>query len=88
VDADCDQPADTCRLVVNFAEVADLTFAFLKTTRTASATPATPATPGCSRKIDFTLDPSRTTNRIKIKTTGTIGGRRGRDADRFRIGNF
>jgi hypothetical protein len=88
VDADCDQPADTCRLVVNFADVADLTFGFLKTTRTASATPATPATPGCSRKIDFTLDPLKNTNRIKIKTTGTIGGRRGRDADRFRIGNF
>jgi hypothetical protein len=66
----------------------DMTFGFVKTTRTASATAATPVTPGCSRKIDFTLDPARPTNRFKIKTTGVIGGRTTRDADRFRIGNY
>jgi len=88
VNADCDQTADTCRLVVNYADVANLTFVFLKTTRGASATSATPVTPGCSRKIDFSLNPAKITNRIKIKTTGTIGGRPTRDADRFRIGNY
>jgi hypothetical protein len=88
VDTDCDQPANTCRLVVNYADVPSMTFGFVKTTRTASATAATPVTPGCSRKIDFTIDPGRPTNRYKIKTSGVIGGRTTRDADRFRIGNF
>ena len=88
VDADCDQPSDTCRLVVNFADVADLTFGLLKTTRGSTATSITPVTPGCSRKIDFTLNAARATNRIKMRLSGTVGSRFVKDVDRFRVGNY
>jgi hypothetical protein len=88
-DTDCDQTVDVCRLVVNYATgVPDLAFGYLKMSRGASATSALPISPGCSRKIDFTLNASRATNRIKLRLTGTVGTRFVKDVDRFRIGNY
>ena len=88
-DTDCDQAADVCRLVVTYATgVPDLAFVFLKTSRGASVTSAEPIAPGCSRKIDFTPNPARTTSRVKIRLSGTVGGRFVRDLDRFRFGNY
>jgi hypothetical protein len=54
---DCDQPADTCRVVVNFA--ADGTLALGSATLNRRDNPApgfTPVGPGCSRKVDVALD--------------------------------
>lgn len=83
-DAECDLPPDTCRLVVNYANVPDLVLdhAFLNRTSHPIAG-FTPVTPGCSRKVDLTLNPGRR-NRVRIKATGTVYGRRGRDRETFR----
>ena len=40
------------------------------------------------RKIDFTLNPARRTNLIKMRLQGTVGGRFRRDLDRFRFGMY
>lgn len=85
---DCDQPPFTCQVVVNYAEIADLTFISAKVSRGATATSLSPATPGCSRKASISLDPLRFTSKLKLKVKGTIGGRRGRDTDRFLFQNF
>ena len=84
VNTDCDEPAGTCRIVANYAEVPDLAvrkpFLLNKTPLTSFE----PLTPGCSRKVDVTLDPARHSNLVKINVTGTTGGRLRRDADSFR----
>jgi hypothetical protein len=72
---------------VNYANVPDITFVYVKVSRTATASSFTPVARGCSRKIDFTFDPLRRISRLRLKTTGTIGGRFGRDLDRFRFRN-
>ena len=43
-----------------------------------------PITPGCSRKVDVALDPSRSTNLLRVKVKGTTNGRVRRDADDFK----
>jgi hypothetical protein len=87
VDSECDLPTNTCRVVINFATVPDLTFNFAKVGRN-SIPGFTPMTPGCSRKVDVPLDPARRTNTLKLKATGTVGGHLRRDRDRFRFQNF
>ena len=83
--AQCGLPADTCRLVVNYADVPDLQLnaAFLNRT-TNPVAGFSPAHAGCSRKVDVALDASRRVNRLRIKATGTVFGRSGRDRDSFR----
>ena len=81
--ADCDPAPNSCRIVVNAAEVADLTLL----TGTLNRQPVagfSPLTPGCSRKVDLTLDPARRTNSVRLKATGTVTGLLRRDVDRFK----
>jgi cysteine-rich repeat protein len=82
--SDCDQPANSCRVVINYALVPDLAarkaFVINKT-----AVPAfEPIAPGCSRKVDVTLDPARKSNVLKVNVQGTVSGRVRRDADTFK----
>ncbi len=42
-----------------------------------------PLTPGCSRKVDLTMDASHRSNKLKIRVSGTVGGRRRNDSDTF-----
>jgi hypothetical protein len=80
--AACDQPANTCRIVVNFGDVPDLALTNAQMNRT--ALPGfTPVAPGCSRKVDVTLDPSMRRRHLLLRATGTVGGRLTRDRDRF-----
>jgi len=85
VNADCDLPAGTCRVVVNYANIPDLALVYARLNTSKTNYPGfTPATKGCSRKIDLTLDPSRRKNTLKIKVQGTVAGFLRRDRDRFR----
>ena len=86
--SDCDPAPNVCRLVANYATVADITFLLQRNSSGTSVSSFMPATMGCSRKVDFTIDPSRLVSRVKIKVKGTIGGRRSRDTDRFKFLNF
>jgi hypothetical protein len=79
--SDCDLPANTCRMIVNYADVGDLSFVFAKVNRTDETALFTPATPGCSRKVDVPLDTTRASNRVRTKAEGTIDGRLRRDRD-------
>jgi hypothetical protein len=86
VDADCNQPAEpaTCRLIVNWADRPDLTLLHARMGRVDLLDfPA--ARPACSSKYDFTVDPTRRTNRVRLKAMGTANGRVRRESDRFRI---
>jgi slime mold repeat-containing protein len=84
---DCDLPPNTCRIVLNAANVPALTFVYARVRRT-DIPGFTPLTPGCSRKVDVPLDPARNTNLFRLKATGMVGGRVKRDRDRFRFRNF
>ena len=83
-DADCDLPAATCRLVVNYADVPDLVLQYAFLNRPSNPIAGfSPVRPGCSRKVDMAFTAGRT-NRVRIKAQGTIYGRRGRDREIFR----
>jgi hypothetical protein len=85
IDADCDLPAATCRLVVNYADVPDLVFDYANLNGHKHPIAGfTPAHPGCSRKIDLTLNANRPANRLRLKAEGTVFGRFGKDRDAFR----
>jgi hypothetical protein len=79
--ADCNLPADTCRVIVNWADTSDLTVSFAKVGRTDQTALFSPPSPGCSRKIDLPLDPARPSNRLRVKAKGTIDGRLRQDRD-------
>jgi hypothetical protein len=79
--ADCNLAANTCRVIVNYADTADLTLEFARVNRTDVSALFTPASPGCSRKVDVPLDPNRRANRLHLKATGTIDNRLRRDRD-------
>lgn len=82
-DAECNLPAGTCRLVVNYADVPDLVLDYAFLNRRGNAIAGfNPVTPGCSRKVDLTLGTSRT-NRVRIKAHGTVYGRPGKDRETF-----
>jgi hypothetical protein len=84
VDADCDQPANTCRVVANYAGAPDLAVRRPFTLNRAPITSFDPLTPGCSRKVDVTLDPAKRTNLLKITVQGTTAGHLRRDTDSFK----
>jgi hypothetical protein len=72
-DVDCDQPPDTCRLVVNAAAVGDL--ALRSATLDGIDLPGLIGLrPGCARKLDVTLPASRPVTRLKLRARGTVGG--------------
>ena len=85
VDADCDQPVDTCRLVLNWADVPDVTLVFADTLL-GDVPGFTPIGVGCSRKVDVSpIDPDRRQVRLRLLSEGTVDGRIRRDRDVFRF---
>lgn len=89
-DADCNQPASICRLIVNWPKAAippivpvALEFARLGRTDILAAFDP-PVTQGCSQKVDVALDPNRRSNRIILGARGTANGRVRRERDRLR----
>jgi hypothetical protein len=80
--AQCNQPANTCRIVANYAAAPDLAARKPFTlNRKTVLTGFQPLTPGCSRKVDIALDPSKRSNAVKLSVSGTIAGRSRRDSD-------
>lgn len=84
-DTDCDLPPDVCRVVIAYADVADLALLSARVDRTPIAGFA-PVAAGCTRKVDVPLDPSKRRSRLKLIAKGTIDGRYRRDYDLFRYG--
>jgi cysteine-rich repeat protein len=78
--ADCDQPAATCRVVVNFAAVSGLRLERATLNGKTAVPGFTPIHGGCSRKVDVQLDSSRSVNRLKLRASGP----QGTDTDGFR----
>ena len=68
-------------MIVNYGDTADLALVYALVNRTDQMALFLPTAPGCSRKIDVPLDPTRQTNRLRTKATGTIDGRSRRDRD-------
>lgn len=84
VDADCDLPAHTCRIVANFSAMAGLTLANAVLNRGPDhITQFSPIHPGCSRKVDVILDPLRRANRVHVRSTIRTNGHLKIDRDNF-----
>ena len=84
----CDQPAGTCRLVVNYNATSDLALVFARQKRfqqpTTDIAASFPLAPGCSRKVDIdSLTTGFKRAKIKLKVTGTTSGKLRRDRDRI-----
>ncbi len=89
--ADCNQPAETCRVIVNYADTTDNALLFARFGKTnvsgfVAGTPS-PTSPilvaaGCSKKVDVSIPakPVRSNN-LRLKAQGTIDGRLRRDLD-------
>jgi hypothetical protein len=78
--AQCNLPANTCRVVINYAKTSDLRLllAALQVHRQPSQdlmSLFSPATPGCSRKVDV-LIPSGKRATLRLRASGTTHGRR------------
>jgi len=84
VDADCNQPPLTCRIIVNYGDIPDLLLEYVRL-GVLDVPGFTPAAPGCSRKVDVAIDPDRTASRFKFRATGTVGGRARRDGEALRF---
>lgn len=84
VAADCAQPPDLCRTIVNWAFIPDLSLEYAKIRKT-PIPGFTPITPGCSRKIDVPLEATRPISVLKLKARGTVDGRSRRERDLFRF---
>lgn len=82
-DAECDQPPDTCRVVVNYADRPDMALLFARMVFT-DIPGFTPVTRGCSRKVDVQLDTLRPLSRLRLLVEGTVEGRLRKDRDTFR----
>lgn len=79
---DCNQPPLTCRVIINFRpDATDLMLVKAEYNRLPLSNVASP--PGCSRKLDFTIDPNTNRNKLKLIATGTVAGRKVRDKDSF-----
>ncbi len=89
--ADCNQPAETCRVIVNYADTTDNALLFARFGKTnvsgfVAGTPS-PTSPilvaaGCSKKVDVSIPatPVRSNN-LRLKAQGTIDGKLRRDLD-------
>jgi hypothetical protein len=87
-DADCDQPPNTCRVIMNYAMAPDMVLRFARIRPplgTDMSAPVVPLAPGCSRKFDVSppafSDKGLSVFRIKVR--GTAAGRFRRDRDRI-----
>jgi cysteine-rich repeat protein len=81
--AECNQPANRCRMVINYGDVSDLSLTRARLGRTDVLTNFQPVTPGCSRKVELDMDPAVPNATLKLRATGTLSGRLRRDNDRF-----
>ncbi len=81
--ADCNLPANTCRVVANYGAAPDLTVRRPFLLNRTVVTSFEPLTPGCSRKVDLAMDTSRKSNKLKLRVSGTVGGRKRNDSDTF-----
>jgi hypothetical protein len=84
--SDCDQPATTCRLLVNFhPDVTDVVLEQAEWNRAPLAGVMVTRV-GCSRKLDLPIEPN-VSNRLRLKGSGIVtpGGRRVIDRDTFRF---
>jgi cysteine-rich repeat protein len=79
--ADCAQPPDTCRIIVNWGGSPDLTLDYARIGRT-PLLEFEPAHPGCSRRVDVAVGPRRSV--IRLKARGTVDGRFRKDRDVIR----
>jgi hypothetical protein len=79
---ECDQPATTCRVVVNFNPDAT-NIVLLEAEYNHAPLSNVLAGSGCSRKLDFQLDPAVNRNRLRLLATGDIAGASVRDSDVF-----
>jgi len=84
VDADCNQPPLTCRVIVNYGDVSDLVLEYAKL-GVLDVSGFTPATRGCSRKVDVAIDPVRSASRYKFRAAGTVAGRTRHDRESLRF---
>jgi hypothetical protein len=83
---DCDQPATTCRVVVNFnPAVPDLMLLKAEFNRMPLSNVLSP--PGCSRKLDVKMDPGVNKNKLRLQAKGTVGGLIRKDNDDFTFRN-
>jgi uncharacterized protein DUF11/slime mold repeat-containing protein len=89
-DSDCTPAVNTCRIVINYAAVPDLTLSDVtwkvrRHPRISLLADFLPATPGCSRKVDVQLPlPGFKRANLRLKAKGTTGIRVGRDRDWIR----
>src|SRR5262249_45412550 len=82
-DSDCDQPPTTCRVLVNFdPTVTDLMLLKAEFNKVPLPPPVLSG-PGCSRKLDLTIDPSKTRNKLTLQAKGTVLGKLRKDKDTF-----
>jgi hypothetical protein len=81
--AQCDQPANTCRVVINYGKISGLALTVARIGRTDILPEFQPVTPGCSRKVDVSIDPSLSRAKLLLRATGTLSGGVRRDTDRF-----
>ncbi len=88
-DTECDQPPNTCRLILNYAAAPDLSVIFARVTRPPTDVRSLigPLTPGCSRRVDLTIPsfPARAKANFVIRLIGTTDGRERKDRDRIRF---
>lgn len=86
--SECNQPPGTCRIVINYADASNLTLVsgVLKRHNEAATDVRSiflPATPGCSRKVDLSFPSGFKRARVRLKATGTLGGKLRRDRDKI-----
>jgi hypothetical protein len=79
--ADCDQPPDTCRVIVNWAAIPDLTL--LSSLEGRQPIGGFTVKPGCSRKVDIPVQTGRSTL-LRLHARGTVNGRPSGDRDSIR----
>ena len=87
--SDCNQPAGTCRVVINYAGTPDLMLSEATLRKAGqpqqSVLPAfSPATPGCSRKVDLSLPAGFRRAKLKLRASGTTNGRVKQDRDKIK----
>jgi hypothetical protein len=92
-DSDCDQPAGTCRIVINYAAtpapIPDLalvtaTVSIPRQLKQSILPLFQPVTPGCTRKVDISLAPGFKKASVRFKAQGTTGGKLRKDRDLIR----
>jgi hypothetical protein len=82
-DSDCNQPPTTCRVIVNFRPDATSVMLLKAEYDKMPLSNVLTSAEGCSRKLDFGIDPSVNRNKLRLLATGVVGGRTVRDNDTF-----